>query len=159
MAEPEPPFEERIGYLLANLGAAANRRWREALRGASVTPVQHAMLLVLGVHGPLMQRDLGTAIKVGKRDLQAVVDRAVERGLVERQLDPGDRRRRMIGLTRAGTATARRLALAADGIEAEFLKGLSEMEQQRLQSLLLRLTWSLSETDDQPADDDQPVDQ
>ena len=152
---PEPPFEERVGYLLASLGALANRRWREVLRGAGLTPVQHTMLLVLGVHSPLMQRDLGAAIKVAPRDLPTVVDRAVEQGLVERQLDPGDRRRRMIGLTRAGAATARRLALAADGVEDELLAGLNEGEQERLQSLLLRLEWSLSEGEDPLPEPDQ----
>jgi DNA-binding MarR family transcriptional regulator len=57
-----------------------------------------------------------------------VIDGLVGPQLVDRAIDPHDRRRRLLSL-RKGRATADALADGAAGIEREFLRGLTPDDQ------------------------------
>src|SRR5258708_4244378 len=77
-----------------------------ALAVVDVTPAQYRVLVHLE-EGPEGASSLASGVAVTRPSVTAVVDGLVARGLVERQLDPTDRRRVGHTLTRRGRATLR----------------------------------------------------
>ncbi|WP_461032921.1 MarR family winged helix-turn-helix transcriptional regulator [Streptomyces mayteni] len=70
-----------------------------------LTPVQGRMLCVLAER-PHGMAELARLFGVGKANLTGLVDRATQRGLVERTLVPGDRRAVQVVLTDEGRRSA-----------------------------------------------------
>jgi DNA-binding MarR family transcriptional regulator len=58
--------------------------------------------------GPLPMRDLGTALAIDAPYTTVIVDDLEERGLVRREANPADRRSKLVRITTAGRAVARR---------------------------------------------------
>jgi DNA-binding MarR family transcriptional regulator len=139
MAVMPAPFETATGFLLSRLGSLAQRSWLDLLAEHAVTPHQHAVLLVMRDSGPIGQQDLTRAIGVDPRNVVPVIDGLVGPQLVHRAIDPQDRRRRLLSLTPKGRATADALAKGAERIEHEFLRGLTDDDQQQLNTLLQKL--------------------
>jgi MarR family transcriptional regulator, lower aerobic nicotinate degradation pathway regulator len=71
--------------------------------------------------------------------LVGLLDELEERGLVERQRDPTDRRRHIVRMTPAGKRTLEELRALAASLEDEFLAPLDEAERAQLHALLLRV--------------------
>jgi DNA-binding MarR family transcriptional regulator len=69
----------------------------------------------------------------------AVVDELEGLGLAERRLDPSDRRKRAIHLTRKGARTLERARTVAAQTAEEALSPLNERERETLRRLLRKL--------------------
>jgi DNA-binding MarR family transcriptional regulator len=96
----------------------------------------YIVLLLLETERPKTQNELGRLAGVDKTTLMGVLDRMEREGLVERQLDPENRRTRTPVLTAKGkklqnTVTRDRLAVE--------IPGMSENELRSLTSLLTKL--------------------
>ena len=139
-----PGFETGTGFLLARLGSLAERSWVVMLRERNLTAHQHGVLLALREHGPLAQQGLARMIAVDPRNVVPIVDGLVGKDLIDRGMDPADRRRRVLTLTETGTAAATALAAAAAGIEDDFLAGLTLSDRRELGRILRVLHASLS---------------
>jgi DNA-binding MarR family transcriptional regulator len=57
--------------------------------------------------GPLPQRELGSALVIDAPYTTVIVDDLEKRGLVQRQVNPADRRSKLVRITTAGRAVAR----------------------------------------------------
>lgn len=139
-----PGFEAGTGFLLARLGSLSERSWTAMLREFGLTAHQHGVLLALRERGSVTQGQLIRMIAVDSRNVVTVLDALVDQGLLDRQIDPDDRRRRILTLTRKGQGLARRLAQAAERTEREFLAGLSDGDQTTLNRLLRTLHSALA---------------
>ena len=87
----------RLGRVVARIA----RHVEVALAGLDLTSSQYRALAFLA-GGPANASMLADRLAIRRPSLTAVVDTLVARGLVERQEDPGDRRRVGHRLTRAG---------------------------------------------------------
>ena len=67
------------------------------------------------------------------------LDLLSERGLVKRDVDPDNRTRSKVSLTRAGRELFRRAVLDADLAESEVLSSLNQRDQRQLADLLEKL--------------------
>lgn len=97
----------------------------------------YALLLILDVEKPSTQIELGTRAGVDKTTLMSVLDRLEEGGLVERKLNPDNRRVRRPVLTTKG-----RKVLAAVTVvrrASEDVPGMSMSELKTLRTLLVKL--------------------
>jgi DNA-binding MarR family transcriptional regulator len=137
-------FETGTGYLLARLGSLAERSWIGMLRRHNLTPTQHAVLLALRERGPLGQQALSHLIAVDPRNVVPILDGLVDQHLIDRHVDPADRRRRVISLTETGQSAANDLAKSATDIETDFLHGLAPADRAELNRLLRTLHASLT---------------
>lgn len=72
--------------------------------GSTLTMQQLKLVALLATHGPLGGHDLARHLGVSMPTVSGIVDRLVERGMVERREDPGDRRVRLTALSPAGEA-------------------------------------------------------
>jgi DNA-binding MarR family transcriptional regulator len=96
----------------------------------------YMVLLLLATERPRTQNELGRLAGVDKTTLMGVLDRMEKDGLVERRLDPENRRTR----TPVLTAKGRKLytVITKDRLDVE-IPGMSEGELRSLISLLTKL--------------------
>lgn len=141
--QPVPPgpltFQASTWYLLALAGSQARHRWADMLAQLHVSPSQFKVLRALGESGPLGQHQLADLIDVDPRNAVPLIDSLAERGLLAREVDPADRRRRVLTLTARGQKLAGDLASIGAEVENDFLSPLTGAEQQSLRRMLLSL--------------------
>jgi DNA-binding MarR family transcriptional regulator len=97
-----------------------------------LTPSQADALRNLGQ--PRSQRELASCLAFDASSVTDIIDRLEERGLVERQIDPADRRVRRIVLTAQGRAFQTKLWTRM--LDAPAIETLSRTDQRRLRDLL-----------------------
>jgi len=134
-----PAFQRGNWYLLYKAGALARHRWSAMLAELNVSPGQYGALMTLGEAGRVGQHRLAELIGVDPRNAVPIIDALADQGLVSREVDPSDRRRRVLQLTAAGRAVAGNLASVAAEIETDLLRPLAPDEQASLRRMLLAL--------------------
>jgi DNA-binding MarR family transcriptional regulator len=135
-----PSFLDSTWYLLARAGSLAYQRWAAMIAAFEVSPTQYKVLMTLGEGHAVCQQRLAELIDVDPRNAVPVVESLVERGLLERAVDPEDRRRRLLGLTPAGRKVARDLASIGAEAEQQILRPLPRADQATLRQMLLSMT-------------------
>ena len=132
-------FQRGNWYLLYKAGALARHRWSAMLAQLNVSPGQYGALMALGEAGRVGQHRLAELIGVDPRNAVPIIDALAGQGLVSREVDPSDRRRRVLQLTARGRAAAGNLASVAAEIETDLLRPLATDEQASLRRMLLAL--------------------
>ncbi|WP_155125535.1 MarR family winged helix-turn-helix transcriptional regulator [Pseudovibrio flavus] len=117
----------------------SNKIHGEIFKSEDITPVQLAALSVLEEQGPCTKQVLGLGIDMELGNVNGLVKRLAERELVREEIDPLDRRNRVVSLTGKGLALAVRLLPLARKVEEAFLAPLSEPERVEFRSLLAKL--------------------
>ena len=126
-------------FLLKRLGFTAKERAMKGYEEQGLHPYHHAILIALDQGAHETQGSIADALGYDRGQLVGLLDELEERGLVERQRDPNDRRRHLVQLTAEGKRTLRRLRALARELDAEFLEPLSDAERDKLHTLLLKL--------------------
>ena len=119
--------------------STAKEQAHGGLRRAGLHPYHHAILAVLDEGQRETQGAIADALGYDRGQLVGLLDELEERGLVERQRDPADRRRQIVQLTPDGGRRSTKLRALVERIEDEFLAPLDERERAQLHDLLLRL--------------------
>jgi DNA-binding MarR family transcriptional regulator len=132
-------FQAGTGYLLAMAGAASRRRWVQGLGQLNVTPSQFKVVMSLRETDFLGQRQLAELIGIDPRNCVAIVDSLVKGGLVSREMDSTDRRRRDLCLTKKGQQLAARLEAVNAEIEVELMSPLTPEDQKALRGMLITI--------------------
>ena len=128
---------ELIGPLLGYCNHRAYQRMEQKLRRYGVTPIQCRSLTYLHRQpGPVTQKQLQQHLAVKPSTVNGIVDRMVERGLVERSADASDARRRRVALTQGGMMQLERCRQELLDTERLVEKSLSPGELAQLHSLL-----------------------
>lgn len=104
-----------------------------------VTPVQFATLQALANTPGVDQRTLARSIGFDTSTIANVIDRLESRGLVERRLDPADRRVRLLSLTPEGDALLADVVPAMKRAQERMLAPLPEAERAEFMRMLLVL--------------------
>jgi MarR family transcriptional regulator, temperature-dependent positive regulator of motility len=133
------PFQRGNWYLLYKAGALARQRWNAMLAQLNLSPGQYGALMALDEAGQICQQRLAELIGVDPRNAVPIVDALAEQGLVSREIDRSDRRRRVLQLTPSGRAVTENLASVAAEIETDLLRPLTPGEQASLRRMLLAL--------------------
>jgi DNA-binding MarR family transcriptional regulator len=109
----EVKVAEELRYLVLAVQREGNRLLAAELRPLGITPSQAEVLRVLRDHGPLTLNALGGLLvcETGNSPSR-LVDRLVAQGLIERDIDPDDRRYLALSLTKDGRALCRRIVAA-----------------------------------------------
>jgi MarR family transcriptional regulator, lower aerobic nicotinate degradation pathway regulator len=126
-------------FLLKRLGFTVKERSMKAYEETGLHPYHHGILTVLGERSLDTQGAIADALGYDRGQLVGLLDDLEERGLVERQRDPSDRRRHIVRITPDGEKMLRRLRALSRQIEDEFLSPLSDEERGDLHALLYRL--------------------
>ncbi|MCP2326976.1 DNA-binding MarR family transcriptional regulator [Hamadaea flava] len=111
-----------------------------AADGAGLRSYHYRLLAALEEWGPVGQADLGRATGVDRSDVVAVLGDLEQLGLVERTVNPSNRRRNIVSITAAGDARLRELDHVIDEVQERVLAPLSADERSQLMRLLRKLT-------------------
>jgi DNA-binding MarR family transcriptional regulator len=88
--------------LLVEFWQGQRRRWPQAAAAVGLRSGQAQLLRLLDPEAPKPMRHLARAMRCDPSNVTGLADRLEERGLVERRLDPKDRRVKALALTPAG---------------------------------------------------------
>lgn len=125
--------------LVNQVALVANRATERALNATGSRRYHYALLAALGEFGSISQADLGRRTRIDRSDIVATVNELAGRGFVERSPDEGDRRRKIVTITDAGTAHLAELDERLAGAQDELLAGLDPAERAELVRLLTRI--------------------
>jgi DNA-binding MarR family transcriptional regulator len=104
--------------------------------GFDLTPVQYAALATIKANPGLDQVTLAGLIAYDRTTITGVIDRLVQKGLVERRASSRDRRARELEITDEGRRTLRKITPAVESAQRIMLRGLSAREGEELMRLL-----------------------
>jgi DNA-binding MarR family transcriptional regulator len=135
--------EGTVSFLLSKVGFAAAAGFAEAIAPLGIEPRHAGLLRAVAANEGLSQQALGQAIGVAPSRIVALVDELEHHGLVERRLNPKDRRAREIHLTDEGRATLAAVTAAGLAHEERLCVDLTAAERVELHGLLLRLAETL----------------
>lgn len=139
MDEAPARLTAKPSWLLTQLAVHAHRLASAGFAAADARGYHFRILAALAEFGPASQADLGRRCSMDRSDVVAAINELAGRGYVERAPDPGDRRRNIVSLTKAGDRQLRRLDEALDQAQDDLLGPLTAEERQALTGLLTRL--------------------
>jgi MarR family transcriptional regulator, transcriptional regulator for hemolysin len=139
MTSTESPPRPRVVQTLRRVHQLMQLTADRVAREHGLTMQQWELLARLRrAEAPVDHRQLGCALHVTPPTLTALVDTAVERGLVERREHPDDRRRRLVALTEAGEGRLAATPHVGRMVAQRMLAGFSREEREQLGALLER---------------------
>lgn len=128
--------------------SAFDRVHAEELAPAALSVTQFNVLSVLlRVQKPLTMGELAQAVSVRSANLTAVADSLAARGLVDRAVNPDDRRSFLVSITPEGHTFMAEFLPAHWRVLQDLMSGLSRPERTKLLKLLEKLLASLQESE------------
>jgi MarR family transcriptional regulator, lower aerobic nicotinate degradation pathway regulator len=110
-----------------------------AIRGGGLRSYHYRLLAALEEWGPVSQADLARSTSVDRSDVVTVLNELEQRGLIERAVDPRNRRRNIVSITRTGSTQLQLLDQVIDEVQERVLAPLSQNERRQLTKLLRKL--------------------
>jgi DNA-binding MarR family transcriptional regulator len=126
-------------WLITQLATQVRRLVSAGFAEAGAGGYHYRLLAALQEFGVSSQIELARRCGVDRSDVVAVINELVEKGYVERAPDPGDRRRNVVTITKAGERHLRHLDRALDEVQDELMAPLSTEDREVLRRLLLVL--------------------
>ncbi len=138
-----PPWR-RVESTLMSTARAIRRAYEIRLTGLDLNLSQAILLAFLFEAGPITQSRLASRLGMGRAAAGLVIDALEERGLIERQTNPNDRRSWLIALRAQGIRVIEPIFEIDTALRGELRIGISRRERQQLAGLLLRLQANLA---------------
>lgn len=134
-------IRDRPTWLISRTYARSHRILNEAFSqsGTGLRSYHYRLLAALDESGPSSQADLARGTSVDRSDVVSVLGDLEQAGLIERAVDPSNRRRNIVTLTRAGKKQLKALDQVVDRVQQRVTEPLSASEQTQLLKLLRRL--------------------
>ncbi|GAB5070747.1 MarR family winged helix-turn-helix transcriptional regulator [Citrobacter sedlakii] len=124
-------------HLLRQLFQQHTARWQHEL--PELTKPQYAVMRAIAERPGIEQVDLTEAAVSTKATLAEMLSRMEKRGLVRRENDPLDKRRRFVFLTAQGEALLTTTMPLGNRVDEEFLGRLSEEEREQFTRLVRKM--------------------
>ncbi|MEO7119316.1 MAG: MarR family transcriptional regulator [Candidatus Limnocylindrales bacterium] len=145
MRTTSEPTADVIAATIAELASLIRQQRRHIIRHAirsHVSMTHHQVLMVLDAEGPLPMHRVAESLTCSMPNVSGIIDRMIDRGLVERERDDNDRRVVMVTITQAG-----RLALEeTDSMRQKHFQRILSAMSERDQRLCLRAIRRMRET-------------
>ncbi len=122
--------------LLSQLNRVVYRRATEDVIGMKLKQLITLELLVR--NEGCLQQELGATLMVDPNNCVLLLNELDERGYLERQRDPKDRRRHIVVITAAGQKALAKAEAKLEALEGEVLANLDPGEREQLRGLLAR---------------------
>lgn len=127
---------------------AAYKDFEENARQFGQAPRYYGLLGLIEANPGLSQTQLAGYLHLVRASIVPILDKLSADGLVERRLDPNDKRVRRLWLTPNGRKLMAKLSLAAQQHEMRMFAGFSKKEKQTLLQLLRRADANLTQNDE-----------
>src|SRR6266700_603609 len=107
--------------------------------GNGLRGYHYRLLAALDEYGPASQADLGRSTGIDRSDVTAALGELELRNLIERAVDPENKRRNIVPLTSEGIDQLRDLDTLVDTIQDELLAPLTAAQRRQFTALISRL--------------------
>ncbi|MFE9689284.1 MarR family winged helix-turn-helix transcriptional regulator [Micromonospora sp. NPDC005806] len=131
--------EESLAETFWAVARRLRHQAKRTLEPWEINPGHARALAVLMRHGPMRLSALADHLHIAPRSTTEVVDGLEERGLVERQADPADRRATLVAPTDEGRRIGEAIRVARAAEADRFFGSLSEDDRAELGRILRRL--------------------
>jgi DNA-binding MarR family transcriptional regulator len=137
----DPPAAVRTlpSWLLGQAARRAHDLVTDALGDEDLGRQHYIVLASLAEHGQASQADLGRRLWLDRSDTHAIVSLLERRGLIGRNPDPTDHRRKVVTITTAGRRTLNQLRNKIQTAQDQILAPLDKGEREQLLALLARI--------------------
>lgn len=136
-------LDHLVGFLIATTDVPARRAFQLHVGlPMKLRPVEFSLLLLLMKNPDLSPKHLAQALKLPAPNITVLVDRLVERDVVERRRSPTDGRAMQLRLTEKGQALAAKAQRISLTMEDKLLHKLSPGERVMLRELLVKISRS-----------------
>jgi MarR family transcriptional regulator, lower aerobic nicotinate degradation pathway regulator len=127
------------GYLFRRMQQIAVSIFIEECRACDLTPVQYAALIAIHTHPGIDATRLSAVIAFDRSTLGNVIERLETKALIERKPSRGDKRIKLLYLTKAGAALLREIMPSVGRAQARMLQPLKAADRKTLMVLLTQL--------------------
>ncbi|HEY4375412.1 MAG TPA: MarR family transcriptional regulator [Burkholderiales bacterium] len=134
-----------FGFLLKDLSERYVRRFEERALAISLTLSQCKTLVYLEKNQSLSQARLAELVNVQPMTMVRILDHMEADGLLERRLDPEDRRARCLYLTAAAKPVLSKIWRLAEQTRAEIFAGISAKDIDTFMNVLERVHGNASD--------------
>jgi MarR family transcriptional regulator for hemolysin len=132
-----------VGRHLVFTAKALRDSFEDMLQRSGVSLATWTVLNALSEQGVLSQTELAGHVHLEGATITHHIDRLEQQGLLQRLLDPADRRVRRIEATPEGVRVHEQLVAAAQEFESTIFAGVSEAERKELRRVLDRIDSNL----------------
>ncbi len=130
--------------MLNQLAAAVREETYRKLKSHRLSPRCFGLMLVLAECPGINQSDLGARIGVDSTTMSELVDELTVNGLITREINALDRRRKELVLTNEGHQSLSNAAITAAAVEKRLTGALAPTDVETLRDLLAKLLKSVN---------------
>src|SRR6188768_535019 len=127
------------GYLFRRMQQIAVAIVVEECKAHDLTPVQYASLVSIHTHPGIDATRLSAVIAFDRSTLGNVIERLESKALVERKPSRGDKRVKLLHLTKSGSAVLRDIMPLVDHAQMRMLQPLKPADRKTLLALMTQL--------------------
>jgi len=127
------------GYLFRRMQQIAVALFVEECRAFDLTPVQYAALVAIHTHPGIDATRLSAVIAFDRSTLGNVIERLEVKKLIARKPSPGDKRVKLLYLTKTGAVLLREITPSVDRAQVRMLQPLKAGDRKVLMALLSQL--------------------
>lgn len=138
-------LEEFVPYRLSVLSNRISARIAELYQAEfDLSVTEWRIIAVLGRFHALSANEVAARTAMDKVTVSRTVARLLERKLLKRKFDAGDRRKSILDLSASGTRLHAQIAPLALALEARLLSGFNTLEHEALEALFDKLESGLA---------------
>lgn len=132
-------LEQCINFVLTRAQQSVHQLFKAEVAPFGVTPGQYAVLQCLWDENGQTAKQIADRLGLDASTVTGILDRMEQKGLIEKRVDPKDRRALKVLLTPKGEGLKDPLNEAIDSANRKALQGLSEEESETLRRILMNM--------------------
>ncbi len=140
-------METKGGFYITQIKQLQDRIFEKMLveSGIEISSGQGRILFVLWKKEGLTVGEISRQTSLAKNTVSVVVDGMVQKGLLERKINPENRRQTIISLTENAKAMREKYEAVSERMRVLFYQGFSEQELKQFEGYLARIRNTLAE--------------
>src|SRR4051812_44023551 len=133
------PLNQRPGFLIRRLHQIHTALFQQKCAAFEITPLQYSLLSALAVRGIADQTTLAADVALDRTTTTGGLKRLQSRKLIERAVDPADRRARKCRLTAVGTSLLAKIEASARAAHRDTLARLGKTDRVAFVAMMQRI--------------------
>lgn len=141
-------METKGGFYITQIKQLQDRIFERFLleSGIDLNGGQGRILFVLWKTDGLTVGEISEKTSLAKNTVSAVLNGMVRKGIVQKRINPQNRRQTIVSLTESAKSLEKKYAAVSQQMNALFYQGFSEAEQQQFEQYLARVLDTLTQT-------------
>ena len=147
MANPSEP-QDNFGFLIHDVARLLRKNFSRRVQSFGLTQEQCRVIVHLSRCEGIQQVDLAELLEIKPITLARLLDKLQENSLIERRLNPDDRRAFRLYLTREAHAVLKKILAIGAATRADAYKHISASDLEKTFAVLSRLKTNLANAED-----------